>query len=397
MRIPLQRTKFFGLALALTTLIAISTMAALGAHSASPVQQDATATPMEEAEMTATPAEEADATETPQEETEATATPMEAAEMTPTPTGEADGDGAADAAELWQMLQEEDYAEAWSTVPGKGELYPGQPPHGALLSTYLNEPALNALEGRPGAMPDGAIVVKENYRPDETLASVTVMEKRAGYAPAYGDWYWARYGPDGTVQGGGTIQSCIACHAAVRTNDYIFTFVVAPVEDISTLATPSPPATAAEATDDAAVADEAVGAVKPSEVEEAATPTPTVTPTPLGPEALISLGEEEYPNYCAACHQMDGQGVAGAYPALADNPFVTVDDPTGVIRVLLTGRAGMPHFRDYLTQQEIAAVISYIRNAWENDASVVSEEQVRTVWDEIQSTSEPMEHNGSSE
>lgn len=418
MNIQWQRTTLIWLVLALSVLIT-TTMVATSASNAAPVQQDATPTPQEEAEATATPIEETEMTATPAEESEATATPQEEAEMTATPAEEAEAtatpqeeaateaeseatsDDAAYAAELWQRLQEANYDAEWPTVPGKGELYPGQPPHGALLSTYLNESALDALENRPGEMPDGAIVIKENYQPDETLAAITVMEKRAGYAPAYGDWYWARYGPDGTVQGGGTIESCIACHAAVRTNDYIFTFVVAPVEDISTLATPSPQAAEVGTTGGAtavaeATSEESDGAVKPSEVEEA-TPTPTITPTPLSAEALISMGEAEYPEYCAACHQMDGTGVEGVYPALAESPFVTVEDPGPLIGIVLTGRAGMPHFRDYLTEQEIAAVLSYVRNAWGNDASPVSEEQVHTVRQEIYSPSEPREHSGNSD
>lgn len=462
-----QGMKSMWVVLALVALAISSTIAVMGADSVTPpLQQDATATP----------------------------------------AAEPFADDAAYAEDLWQRLQEANYNENWSTIPGKGELYPGQPPHGALLSTYLNAPAFDALEEQPGEMPNSAIVIKENYHPDETLASVTVMEKRAGYAPDYGDWYWARYGPDGAVQGNGQIASCIGCHGAVRSNDYIFTFVVAPI-DVSALAapppaetvtatmtatvtvtgtdaaapaqqatptpdeepveaetvtetstpspaattagaaddeaaddeiegsvkpseaegpdattptaeeteqtdqaaaegtvTPSPEATSPEeagdaetddtATDDEATGDEAEGSVKPSETEGPAAATPTATPETLSSETLISKGEEVYTNYCAACHQPDGEGVAGAYPPLAGNPFVTAEDPTPVLRVVFTGRAGMPHFRDYLTEQEIASAVSYVRNAWENNASVVPVEQVNEVQTEIYSPSEPMQHSG---
>ncbi|MCB0126185.1 MAG: cytochrome c, partial [Caldilineaceae bacterium] len=114
-------------------------------------------------------------------------------------------------------------------------------------------------------------------------------------------------------------------------------------------------------------------------------------------EELISMGEEEFSKYCAACHQADGQGIPNAYPALARNGFVLAEDPSGVLRVIFTGRAGMPHFREALSAQQIAAIVSYIRNSWENEASTVSAEQVRTVEEEIYSPSEPMEHDGSSE
>lgn len=131
--------------------------------------------------------------------------------------------------ELWQTLQDADYTEAWSTVPGKGTLYPGQVPHGALLTTYLNPEAAEALEAQPGVMPEGAIIVKENYTEDETLNSITVMRKQSGFDPDHNDWFWAGYGADGTIQAAGQAAGCISCHGAVRTNDYIFTFLVAPI------------------------------------------------------------------------------------------------------------------------------------------------------------------------
>ena len=137
------------------------------------------------------------------------------------------------------------------------------------------------------------------------------------------------------------------------------------------------------------------GAPKPSDIVREATPTPT--PAPLSDEELISMGEEEFSKYCAACHQADGQGIPNAYPALASNAFVLAEDPSGVLRVIFTGRAGMPHFRDALSSQEIAAIVSYVRNSWGNEASTVSAEQVRTIEEEIYSPSEPMEHDGSSE
>jgi hypothetical protein len=150
-------------------------------------------------------------------------------EPSPTEPPEAEGDQAI-AEELWENLQGANYAEDWATVPGKGTLYPGQDPHGALISVYLNTGAMEALEGRPGQMPEGAIVVKDNYTADETLASVTVMEKQAGYDSDHNDWFWAKYGAEGNVQAAGKPDGCISCHGAVRSNDYVFTFPIAPIE-----------------------------------------------------------------------------------------------------------------------------------------------------------------------
>ncbi len=133
------------------------------------------------------------------------------------------------AMELWQMLQDEGYADKWTLVPGKGELYAGQGPHGMLLTTYLNEQAFNAYESKPGAFSDGSILVKENYMPDKTLAAITVMVKKAGYDADHNDWFFAKYAPDGTVQASGSPAGCVSCHGSVRTNDYVFTFPVAPM------------------------------------------------------------------------------------------------------------------------------------------------------------------------
>jgi hypothetical protein len=76
------------------------------------------------------------------------------------------------AAALWSHLEEVDYRAAWALWPEKGELYTGQQPHGMLLTTYLNQVAMDALTGKAGTMPAGAIVVKENYMPGRQRLSL---------------------------------------------------------------------------------------------------------------------------------------------------------------------------------------------------------------------------------
>jgi hypothetical protein len=71
----------------------------------------------------------------------------------------------------------------WSLFPGKGELYEGKHPHGALLTSYVNEVALNGINNKVGTLADGAIIIKENYMPDKTLGAVTVMYRVKGYDP----------------------------------------------------------------------------------------------------------------------------------------------------------------------------------------------------------------------
>lgn len=124
---------------------------------------------------------------------------------------------------LWAHLQEERYTETWRTWPDKGELYEGTEPHGMLLTTYLNPVAYDALTNGAERMPDGAIVVKENYMADSTLAAVTTMYKSAGYAPDHNDWFFAKQDPEGIVEVAGRAEMCQECHGGRAANDYLFT------------------------------------------------------------------------------------------------------------------------------------------------------------------------------
>jgi len=74
---------------------------------------------------------------------------------------------------------------------------------------------------------------------------------------------------------------------------------------------------------------------------------------------------------CSACHQTTGKGVKGAFPALAGSPFVQ-GDPAPVLSTVLSGRAGMPAFKDDLTDMELASVVTYIRTNWGNKGKPVS-------------------------
>jgi cytochrome c6 len=118
------------------------------------------------------------------------------------------------------------------------------------------------------------------------------------------------------------------------------------------------------------------------------TPEPEVDDIPETGEGLLAAGAEIYIDACAGCHQNDGSGVQGIYPPLNNNPFVAANDPTGVTAVIITGRGGMPTFHDILDANEIAAVTSFIRSGWNNDAAPVSVEEVNQIW---QQTGMPQE------
>ncbi len=129
----------------------------------------------------------------------------------------------ANGAAVWEFVQEADYSENWELWPGKGELYQGGEPHGALFTTYLNEEAFRALTNKEGAMPIGAIIIKENYTADAVFDLLTVMYKVAGFDSEHNDWFFAKLAADGTVQAEGKVMGCQACHGARADNDYILT------------------------------------------------------------------------------------------------------------------------------------------------------------------------------
>jgi cytochrome c6 len=92
--------------------------------------------------------------------------------------------------------------------------------------------------------------------------------------------------------------------------------------------------------------------------------------------ATLEDGRALYIANCAPCHKVNGEGNLSLVPALNRNPFVTVNDPTAVIDTVLHGRRVMPAFEGALAPQEIATVISYIRNTWNNQAPKVETSQV---------------------
>ena len=129
------------------------------------------------------------------------------------------GSGAA----LWDFLKKEDYEKNWKIWPGTTAFHHGTQPHGILLTTYVNAIALRAIEAKKGALPDGSIIVTENYGAEKWLESLTVMYKIKGYNPGENDWFWAKYGPEGTIAAEGKLNLCQDCHYEKRSNDYIWT------------------------------------------------------------------------------------------------------------------------------------------------------------------------------
>jgi mono/diheme cytochrome c family protein len=113
--------------------------------------------------------------------------------------------------------------------------------------------------------------------------------------------------------------------------------------------------------------------------------------TPSRPASGVAeAGEAIYVDACSACHRDNGAGVPGMFPALKGSSIVESDKPTTIIRLILNGghavatdqnptAVSMPSFGWKLSDQEVAAVASYLRGAWGNQASPVSTTDVQSV------------------
>lgn len=110
--------------------------------------------------------------------------------------------------------------------------------------------------------------------------------------------------------------------------------------------------------------------------------------------ASANDGARVYATNCQSCHQSDGRGVPGAFPPLAGNPRVT-GGPDAVIAAVKYGMSGkirvggesydgtMPRWGQMISDDEIAAVVSYIRTTWHNRAAPVSLADVKNVTQEF--------------
>jgi mono/diheme cytochrome c family protein len=90
---------------------------------------------------------------------------------------------------------------------------------------------------------------------------------------------------------------------------------------------------------------------------------------------LMNEGRTLYAEVCSACHGASGQGT-GSGPALDGN--TSVESRSGLINQILWGATehGMPPFAPMLTDREIAAVATYVRNSWSNDYGPVLDRSV---------------------
>jgi len=99
--------------------------------------------------------------------------------------------------------------------------------------------------------------------------------------------------------------------------------------------------------------------------------------------AVLELGHNTYDKQCAVCHGDEGKGQAPAYPPLAGNRSITMRTPVNSIRMVLNGGYapgtyknprpyGMPPFNHILNDDEVAAVVTFVRTSWGNTGTPVT-------------------------
>jgi mono/diheme cytochrome c family protein len=104
---------------------------------------------------------------------------------------------------------------------------------------------------------------------------------------------------------------------------------------------------------------------------------------------------------CVTCHGAGGAGAPGQFPPLANSEWVVAKDPGRIIRIVLDGAAGpmtvagvtyngaMVPWRPSLNDEEIALVLSYVRNSWGNNAPPVTTEEVAKIRKETEGRATP--------
>lgn len=110
--------------------------------------------------------------------------------------------------------------------------------------------------------------------------------------------------------------------------------------------------------------------------------------TPLAAtDARMQAGAAIYRDLCSACHGLDGRGTPYLFPDLTIDNAISAPDPTSLLRVVLIGTRtvatdpeptgpAMPGFRWQLSDPQVAAVLTYLRNSWGHAADAVSAAQV---------------------
>ncbi|PRD44939.1 alcohol dehydrogenase [Phyllobacterium phragmitis] len=121
------------------------------------------------------------------------------------------------------------------------------------------------------------------------------------------------------------------------------------------------------------------------------------TPVPVAADdKRMVAGQAIYKDTCNACHLDSGAGTSHLFPTLAGSAVVQSDNPTTLIRVVLQGTQGvataaaptapaMPSFAWRLNDEQVASLLTYVRNSWGNAAAPVSAADVKTLRESLAS------------
>lgn len=124
-------------------------------------------------------------------------------------------------------------------------------------------------------------------------------------------------------------------------------------------------------------------------LRERAGPAASAAPAPLAAaDPRMRAGEAIYVDTCMACHARNGEGVDRLFPRLAGSAVVQQEDPTTLLRVVISGvqavateaaptGPSMPSLGWRLSDRQVADVLTYVRNSWGNAAAPVAEDQAR--------------------
>jgi mono/diheme cytochrome c family protein len=128
-------------------------------------------------------------------------------------------------------------------------------------------------------------------------------------------------------------------------------------------------------------------AATPAQNVEQAVAVPAAKASARSAEERINAGGKLYAAHCAACHQSNGQGLAGAFPPLAESDYLASGGPEVAINVVLNGLTGpitvngkefnsvMPNL-SYLSDSDVADIVTFVFNSWGNPGGEVNAAEV---------------------
>lgn len=111
---------------------------------------------------------------------------------------------------------------SWNLIPGSKAKVAGAGPHGDFITSYGNDIAQKAISSNAGSMPDGAIIVKDNFTKEKEYRSTVVMKK------VDGKWFWGLLKPYGQARQAGygeegeRMDTCGKCHLGAKRDGVYF-------------------------------------------------------------------------------------------------------------------------------------------------------------------------------